>query len=124
MGVVRPGEPLAPVLVWPAAVVHAVDQPFPGREPAALATESFPVTLPCPSTCCLDGMAGVGLEAAKMESLTRRFRRGAPLRGLALGEPAVVAGAADAVAVADLGDRGRVDDVVEPRALGPSASAR
>jgi hypothetical protein len=34
--------------------------------------------------------------------------------GLAFGPLAVVVGAADAVAVADLGDRGHVDGVVEP----------
>jgi len=60
------------------------------------------------------GLAGVGLQAgedgiadAALKSAQRLFGR------LAFGELAVVVGAALAVAVADLGDSGHVDDVVE-----------
>jgi hypothetical protein len=55
-----------------------------------------------------------------MTSLRRRFRdRSASFGGLALGQLPLVVGTARAVAVADLGDRGHVDGVVEPPVPAP-----
>src|ERR1022692_3829331 len=91
---------------------------FSGCEPAALATESFPVAPRLPSRALRPGKcggpAGVGLEAAAdgVADASLEGPEGFP-GGLALGELAVVAGPALAVAVADLGDRGHVDGVVE-----------
>src|SRR6266480_3584139 len=82
-----------------------------GCEPAALATESFPR---CPPGL-LCGPAGVGLEAGEDGVAEAALERAECFfGGLALGELAVVVGAAVAVAVADLGDGGHVDGVVEP----------
>ena len=90
-----------------------------GCEPAALATESFPCCPPGPfGAGC--GPPGVGLQAGEDGVADLPFQRAQGLfGGLALGQFLVVVGAALAVAVADLGDRGHVDGVVEPAVPAP-----
>jgi hypothetical protein len=56
----------------------------------------------------VDGVADLPLQAAQ-----------GLFAGLAFGQLLVVAGAAGAVPVADLGDRGHVDGVVEPPVAAP-----
>jgi len=66
------------------------------------------------------GAAGVGLEAGEdgVTDLPLQRAQGF-LAGLALGQLLVEVGAALAVPVADLGDRGHVDGVVEPPVPAP-----
>jgi hypothetical protein len=66
------------------------------------------------------GTPGVGLEAGEdgVADLALQRPQGF-FAGLALGQLLVVAGAALAVPVADLGDRGHVDDMVEAAVSAP-----
>ena len=95
-----------------------------GCEPAALAAESFPGCPPGPLARAARP-PGVGLQAGEdgvadlpLEGPQRLFG------GLALGQLLVVVGAAVAVPVADLGDRGHVDGVVEAPVPAPATAGR
>src|SRR5215475_9714539 len=85
-----------------------------GCEPAALESESFPGCPPGPSDCGRASSPGVvlqtgvnGVADVALEGAGRLFA------GLALGQLVVEVGAALAVLVADLGDRGHVDGVID-----------
>ena len=72
-----------------------------------------------PGTC--GSSAGVGLETGVDGVADLPLQRAQRLfRGLALGDLLVVIGAALAVPVADLGDRGHVDGVVQPAVSAPA----
>ena len=90
-----------------------------GCEPAALATEPFPTCPPGLFTVALCPV-GVGLEAGE-DDVAEAPLEGAQglFRCLAFGQFPRVVGAARAVAVADLGDCGHVDGVVEPPVAAP-----
>ena len=67
------------------------------------------------------GPPGVGLQAGEDSVADLPLQRAQGLfRGLALGQLLVVIGAALAVPVADLGNRGHVDGVVEPAVPAPA----
>jgi hypothetical protein len=86
-----------------------------GCEPAALESESFPGL---PSRALFPGfrgLAGVGLQAG-VDSVADPLFRGPQciFMSSSFGYLLVVIGTAGAVLVAELGDRGHVDRVVDP----------
>jgi hypothetical protein len=73
-------------------------------------------------SCC--GPPGIGLQAGEDGVADLSFQAAQGLfRGLALGQLLIVVSAALAVGVADLGDGGHVDGVVEPAVPAPGQPA-
>jgi hypothetical protein len=98
------------------------EEPAPGVQADRAGDRAVPL-LPSRAFRAGCGAAGVSLQAGEEGVADLPFQRGGPLGCLALGQLLVAIRAALAVPVADLGNRGDVDGVVEPPVAAPAEPA-
>src|SRR5690348_15551700 len=99
------------------------EEPVPGVRAGRAGDRAVP-RLPSRAFCMSCGSPGISLQAGEDGVADLAFQRAQGLLGgLALGELLVVVSAALAVPLADLGDRGHVDGVVEVAVPAPAQPA-